>query len=105
LCCGTGLGYLIILQQRNNTIAEFDEIASRRIGGGHEIMAMHSDMDSDATVRIIIGTRDKRVQAWTLDSNNRLINTFSVELPTSVPRAVYFHGADAVVFSKYDGDM
>ncbi|KAI6023549.1 WD40-repeat-containing domain protein, partial [Pisolithus microcarpus] len=105
LCCGTALGYLVIWRQRLNTVVEFEEVVSRRISGGHEIMAITSDVGNGTGNRIIVATQDRRVQAWTLDSRNRFSSTFSVQLKTSIPRAVYTHGCDVIVFGMYDGDM
>ena len=103
LCCGTGLGYLLLWKQREPTM-EFEEIMARRIGTGREIMAISCDT-SEIGTRVLTGTRDKRVQVWALDSRHNLSNIFSVELPVTVPRAVYTHGTDVVVFGMYDGDM
>lgn len=105
LCCGTALGYLVIWRQRLNTVVEFEEVVSRRISGGHEIMAITSDVGNGTGNRIVVATQDRRVQAWTLDSRNRFSSTFSVQLKTSIPRAVYTHGCDVIVFGMYDGDM
>ena len=54
---------------------------------------------------VLTGTRDRCVQVWALDSRYNLSNIFSVELPATVPRAVYSHGADILVFGMYDGEM
>jgi WD40 repeat protein len=106
LCCGTGLGYLIIWKQRPNTTTEFDEILSRRIGSGQEIMHITCDTrDTSGGTRFITGTRDKRVQVWSLDSRHQFSNVFSIELSTTVPRASFFHGTDVIVCGMYDGEM
>ncbi|KAI6009779.1 WD40-repeat-containing domain protein [Pisolithus microcarpus] len=105
LCCGTALGYLVIWRQRLNTVVEFEEVMSRRISGGHEIMAITSDVGNGTGNRIVVATQDRRVQAWTLDSRNRFSSTFSVQLKTSIPRAVYTHGCDVIVFRMYNGDI
>ncbi|KIN98781.1 hypothetical protein M404DRAFT_156911 [Pisolithus tinctorius Marx 270] len=105
LCCGTGLGYLLIWRQRPHTVVEFKEVVARRISGGHEIMAIASDAGNSTGTHIVVMTRDKRVQTWTIDSRNRLSNVFSVELTTSIPHAVYLRGCDIIVFGMYDGDI
>ena len=103
LCCGTGLGYLIILRQRPNGCYNFEEIVSKRIGTGTEIMAISTDT-SNISVRLTTGTRDQRVQVWSLDSKYHLSNVFSVKLMT-VPRAMFFWGADVIVFGMHNGAM
>ncbi|KIM55531.1 hypothetical protein SCLCIDRAFT_134529 [Scleroderma citrinum Foug A] len=101
LCCGTGLGYLIILRQHPNRCYNFEEIVSKRIGTGTEIMAISADT-SNISIRLTTGTRDQRVQVWSLDSKYHLFNVFSVELMT-VPQAMFFWGADVIVFGMHDG--
>ncbi|KAG9308196.1 hypothetical protein JVU11DRAFT_12292 [Chiua virens] len=103
LCCGTGLGYLMLWRQRSDAASEFD-VSSRRIGTGQEIMSI-SQYNVDGSTRLITGTRDKRAQLWALDSKLNITSIFSVELPTSIPRALYFLGSDIVVFGMYDGEM
>ncbi|KIK12252.1 hypothetical protein PISMIDRAFT_18872 [Pisolithus microcarpus 441] len=105
LCCGMALGYLVIWRQRLNTVVEFEEVVSRRISGGHEIMAITSDVGNGTGNHIIVATQDRRVQAWTLDSRNRFSSTFSMQLKTSIPHTVYTHGCDVIVFGMYDGDI
>ncbi|KIJ06800.1 hypothetical protein PAXINDRAFT_158620 [Paxillus involutus ATCC 200175] len=106
LCCGTGLGYLIIWKQRPNTTMEFDEILSRRIGSGQEIMHITCDThDISGGTCFITGTRDKRVQVWSLDSRHQFSNVFSIELSTTVPRASFFHGTDIIICGMYDGEI
>ncbi|KAG6326320.1 hypothetical protein ID866_12769 [Astraeus odoratus] len=105
LCCGTGLSHLIVWRQRPNTVIEFDEIVSRHIGNGQEIMAISSDTESVMGVHIAVGTRDKRVQVWALNAGNQLSNIFSIELSTTMLRAVHFLGGDMAVFGMYNGDM
>ncbi|KAI6039386.1 hypothetical protein EDC04DRAFT_2685722 [Pisolithus marmoratus] len=55
--------------------------------------------------QLVTATYDKRIQLWTVGTPYTLSNIFSVELPTTVPRAVYFHGADVLVFGMYDGEI
>ncbi|KAG6326543.1 hypothetical protein ID866_12546 [Astraeus odoratus] len=105
LCCGTGLSHLIVWRQRPNMVIEFDEIVSRHIGNGQEIMAISSDMESVAGVRIAVGTHNKQVQVWALDAGNQLSNIFSIELSTTMPWAVHFLGGDMAVFGMYNGNM
>jgi hypothetical protein len=104
LCGGTGLGYVILWRQRADATTEFDEVWSRRICGGHEIMHLTCET-FDTNTRIVTATRNKGVQLWSLDSKYHLSNIFSVELPTTVPRTLCFHGGDIVVFGMYDGEM
>ncbi|KAI6128685.1 WD40-repeat-containing domain protein [Pisolithus croceorrhizus] len=85
LCGGTGLGYLFLWKKRGH---EFEETLARRIG-----------------MRVFTATRDKHVQVWTLDSRYNLSSVFSVELLTTVPRAIYSYGADVVVFGMYNGEI
>ncbi|KAI6006165.1 hypothetical protein EDC04DRAFT_2611548 [Pisolithus marmoratus] len=44
-------------------------------------------------------------QLWTVGAKHTLTNIFSIELPTTVPHAIYFHGADILVFGMYDGEI
>ncbi|KIK14360.1 hypothetical protein PISMIDRAFT_117209 [Pisolithus microcarpus 441] len=103
LCCGTGLGYLLFWKQ-NVTSArpEFEETLVRRIGTGQEVMAISWCQRS---YQLVTATYDKRVQVWVVGAKYTLTNTFSVELLTTIPRAVYFHGADVLVFGMYDGEI
>ncbi|KAI5981092.1 WD40-repeat-containing domain protein [Pisolithus marmoratus] len=103
LCCGTGLGYVLFWKQ-NSTLAtpEFEETVARRVGTGQEIMAINWCKGSD---QLVTATYDKRVQLWTVGAKHTLTNIFSIELPTTVPRAIYFHGADILVFGMYDGEI
>jgi len=101
LCCGTGLGYILLWKQCSTTMmTEFEETLARRVGAGHEIMGM-----STMGHWLITGTRDKQVQVWSVDTKCTLCTVFSMELPTTVPRAVYFQGADILVFGMFDGEM
>ncbi|KAI6012344.1 hypothetical protein EDC04DRAFT_2761051 [Pisolithus marmoratus] len=50
-------------------------------------------------------TYNKQIQLWAVGTPYTLSNIFSVELPTTVPHAVYFHGADVLVFEMYDGEI
>ena len=101
LCCGTGLGYILLWKQCSTmTMTEFEEMLVRRVGAGHEIMSM-----STMGHWLITGTRDKRVQVWSVDAKCTLCTIFSMELPTTVPRAMYFQGADILVFGMFDGEM
>ncbi|KIK17453.1 hypothetical protein PISMIDRAFT_111341 [Pisolithus microcarpus 441] len=96
LCCGTGLGYLLLWKQNETQmIPEFEETLARWVGTGQEIMAISWCKKTD---RLITATYDKRVQLWTLGAKYTLTNIFSVELPATVPHAVYFHGVDVLVF-------
>ena len=81
-------------------MTEFEETLARRVGAGHEIMSM-----STMGHRLITGTWDKRVQVWSVDAKCTLCTVFSVELPTTVPQAVYFQGADILVFGMFDREM
>ncbi|KAI6017426.1 WD40-repeat-containing domain protein [Pisolithus marmoratus] len=103
LCCGTGLGYLFLWKQ-NSTLAtpEFEETLARRVGTGQEIMAISWCKRNN---QLVTTTYDKRIQLWTVGTPYTLSNIFSVELPTTVPRAVYFHGANVLVFGMYDGEI
>ncbi|KAI6132501.1 WD40-repeat-containing domain protein [Pisolithus croceorrhizus] len=101
LCSGTGLGHLFLWKKCGY---EFEEILARRIGMGQEVMAISCNT-SEVGMRVYTATRDKRVQAWTLNSRYNLSSIFSVELPATVPRAVYSHGADVIVFGMYNGEI
>jgi hypothetical protein len=59
-------------------------------------------------VRLAIGTRDRIVQVWELDSQGKMQSVFSVQLDVSVPKAVAFANNqvnDVYVFRLYDGNM
>ncbi|KAI6045505.1 hypothetical protein EDC04DRAFT_2636054 [Pisolithus marmoratus] len=55
--------------------------------------------------QLVTTTYNKQVQLWTVGTPYTLSSIFSVELPTTVPHAVYFHGADVLVFGMYDGQI
>ena len=59
-------------------------------------------------LRIAVGTRDKAVEVFKLDSKGELIAVFCVRLETTVPIAVAFvdnTARDILVFGLYDGKM
>ena len=84
LCCGTALGYLSIWTQRPNGHYDFEQVVSKRIGTGTEIMAISADT-AENVIRLTTATRDQSVQVWSLDSKYNLSNIFSIGLPTTVP--------------------
>jgi hypothetical protein len=62
---------------------------------------------SDA-VRLAIGTRDRLVQVWDLDSKGKMQSVFSVQLNVTVPKAVAFaenRARDIYIFGLYDGNV
>ena len=73
---------------------------SGHITFNNEIMGM-----STMGHQLITGTWDKQVQVWSVDAKCTLCTVFSVELPTTVPQAVYFQGADILVFGMFDREM
>ncbi|KAL4067504.1 hypothetical protein J3A83DRAFT_4189320 [Scleroderma citrinum] len=74
LCCSTGLGYLTIWRQHPNGYYDFKEVASKEISAGTEVTVVNAD----------------------------LYNIFSIELPTTVPWALFFQeGRDVIVFRMY----
>ncbi|KAL4064028.1 hypothetical protein J3A83DRAFT_4191426 [Scleroderma citrinum] len=85
LCCGTGLGYLTIWRQHPNGYYDFKEVVSKKISAGTEVTAVNADISD--------GTRDQQVQVC-------------IELPTTVPWALFFQeGGDVIVFRMYDGKV
>ena len=56
---------------------------------------------------MVIGTRDRLVQVWSIDSNAQMRTVFSVQLDKTVPKAVAFteHSGNVHVFGLYDGDV
>ncbi|KAI6035887.1 hypothetical protein EDC04DRAFT_2604794 [Pisolithus marmoratus] len=75
LCCGTGLGYVLFWKQ-NSTLAT---------------------PEFEETVARRVGTGQEIMAInWCKGTLNYL---------TTVPRAVYFHGADILVFGMYDGEI
>ncbi|KAI6009946.1 hypothetical protein EDC04DRAFT_2610421 [Pisolithus marmoratus] len=93
LCCGTGLGYVLFWMQ-NLMLAtpDFKEMVARWVGTGQEIMAINWCKGSDQLL-------------WTVGAKHTLTNIFSIELPTTVPHAIYFYGADILMFGMYDGEI
>ncbi|KAL4063277.1 hypothetical protein V8B97DRAFT_2026477 [Scleroderma yunnanense] len=69
LCCSTGLGYLTIWRQHPNGYYDFKEVASKKISAGTEVTVVNAD---------------------SLDSKYQLYDIFSIELPTTVPWALFF---------------
>jgi len=58
--------------------------------------------------RLVIGTRDRIVQVWELDSKGKMQSMFSVQLDVTVPKAVAFTNNptnDIYVFGLYDGNV
>ena len=104
LCAGTGLGYIIIWRQHTDAVTEFAEIWSRRIGTGVEIMHLTCEA-IEANPRILTATCDKRIQLCSINSKHHLSNIFNIELASTVPWTVCFHGGDVMVFGMYDGEM
>jgi hypothetical protein len=84
----------------------FVELNALRVGTGMEITCMAEDPFND-TIRMVIGTRDRLVQVWSIDSNAQMRTVFSVQLDKTVPKAVAFteHSGNVHVFGLYDGDV
>ena len=123
-CYGTGLGWLIIVEESldevNSLLCElyrssptpssqkpvYDEVASLRLHGGHEVTCMAKLGPDAGLVRLATGSRDCMVQVWTLDALNQLKSVFAVRLDTTVPRGITFiegPGLDLVIFGYLDG--
>ncbi|KAL4066419.1 hypothetical protein V8B97DRAFT_2025401 [Scleroderma yunnanense] len=82
LCCGTGLGYLIIWRQQPNGYFDFEEVISKKVGTSAEIMAISADT-TNSVIQLMAGTRDHKYH---------LSNIFNIQLPTTVPHVVFFQG-------------
>ncbi|OBZ69752.1 Protein Notchless [Grifola frondosa] len=107
LCFGTGLGYMVIWCQRLQPDT-FEEKFSRRLGTGCEITCVAWDASDETTTRVAIGTRDRFVQVWTIDSPAQPHSVFSIQLNPSVPRAIAFvdnAARDIYVFGLYNGHI
>jgi hypothetical protein len=72
-----------------------------------EITCMGKGPFSDSGIPLIIGTRDRVVQVWSVDTKAQMRATFSVQLDKTVPKAVAFaeDSDDVHVFGLYDGNM
>ena len=58
--------------------------------------------------QLVIGTRDRIVQVWELDSKGKMQSMFSVQLDVTVLKAVAFTNnptKDIYVFGLYDGNV
>jgi hypothetical protein len=81
----------------------FEELFCRRIGTGCEIICITPEQTTD---RIAIGTRDRVVQVWVYNIKDGLQSVFSIQLDTTIPRAVDFvdnTAKDVYVFGLYNG--
>ena len=125
LCYGTGLGYLVFWRQNSQDVSGgliihtilapdiqpqgyFEELRAKRLGTGCEITCIDCDFSVEDTVRLVIGTRDRLVQVWELDPEEKMKSIFSVQLNVTVPKAVAFadnRAKDVYVFGLYDGNM
>jgi len=59
-------------------------------------------------VRIALGTRDRAISVFKIDSRGELSTVFCIQLETTVPIAVAFvdnSARDVLVFGLYDGRM
>lgn len=91
----------------NRHQSAFAEKSSMRIGSGAEITCMMASQQ-DGTIRLAVGTRDRLVQVWTVDSSYQMNSVFCVELKTTVPKSVFLidnSARDVRVFGLYDGKM
>jgi hypothetical protein len=55
--------------------------------------------------RVLTATHNKHVQLWSINYKYHLANIFNIELTSTVPWTVCFHGGDVMVFGMYDGEM
>ncbi|KAG6375696.1 WD40-repeat-containing domain protein [Boletus reticuloceps] len=106
LCYGTGLGYLIFIQQ-NARDANFQEICAQRLRDGREITCLAWDPSwSDGGARIAVGMRDSIVQVLLLDSHSKLQSVFAGRLNKTVPKSIAFVDHDEIyVFGLFDGNV
>lgn len=105
LCYGTARGFFVIWKL---TAAKVEEMVVIRVGGGGEIMSMTWLPSDSATTRIAVGTRDRIVACWNLDSNYQLHTVFSIILDTTIPATIDLvrnTANDIRVFGLCDGWM
>jgi hypothetical protein len=84
---------------------QFKEIFARRIGCGGQITCLGSK-ESQPSVRLAVGTRNKGVQVFTFDHKKSIQPVFAVELDMTVPVSLGFvdnHRKDVYVFGLYNG--
>lgn len=92
----------------------FKETSVIRIFQGREITCIASEEIEDAEdvdstdFRVVIGTIDRVVQLWSLNSRFQLQMIFSVQLDSTVPRSIKFsndHERNIVVYTLGEGYM
>lgn len=81
----------------------FQDIFSRRIGTGFEVTCIAGQSFSGE--RIAVGTRDRVVMVWNVDSSNDVQTVFSIQLSFSMPAAIAIVGEtmDIKVFGLFNG--
>lgn len=82
---------------------DFEETWSKRLASGLELTCMAYDED---TTRLVTGNRDRIVQLWNFDSKDGLVPVFTVQLDSTVPKALGFMDnvtRDLYVFGLYNG--
>src|SRR5262245_46783097 len=111
LCFVTALGYLGFWRQCSKEV--FEELTTRKIGGGKEILSIETDKPTASEVLFAVGSLCGQVQLWRFDSNGPS-NIYAVTIGTTVPRKVAFSQTMAssksrvkavIVYGFYDGLM
>lgn len=65
-------------------------------------------MHRETAVRLAVGTRDRLVQVWTVDSSFGITIVFNIELKTTVPKSITLvdnAARDVLVYGIFDGKM
>ena len=65
-------------------------------------------MHRETAVRLAVGTQDRLVQVWTVDSSFGMTIVFNTELKTTVPKSITLvdnTARDVLVYGIFDGKM
>ena len=77
-----------------------------RTGSGQEITCLSQNSADGRATRVLLGTRDRRVQIWKFE-RNVLTPLLSIQVDKTVPKAIEFsdNGKDIILFGLFDGKM
>ncbi|KAI8989144.1 WD40-repeat-containing domain protein [Trametes punicea] len=107
VCSGTGLGYLCLWAQSEET-GVFTEVFNKRMGGGAEILALAYEVLTPTDTRIAVADRSCFVGVYSFDGRAELLPIFTARLNQSIPISISFantKGREVYVFGLHDGTM
>ena len=86
----------------------FKETYSCRAGQGAEFLSIALYEANDTSFCIVLATFDSQIQVWSIDSRFQQKTVFSIQLDTTIPRALTFApdaSQNVLVFGLVDGHM